>query len=80
MTEEQLAAFTVSPYSAAMGVPMHRTRSDVWSDKPLSVASPVQVNITRDFSLPVRAIFLCIYPPLCLGLLGLTYLAFRWRW
>jgi ABC-type transport system involved in multi-copper enzyme maturation permease subunit len=81
VSEERLAAFTVtSPFSAAAGVPMHTTRNDMWSDKPLSVASPVLVRITGNFGLPVWAIFLCIYPPLCLGLLGVTYLAFRWRW
>ena len=41
VTEEQLAAFTVtSPFSAAMGVPMHTTRNEIWSDKPLSVPDP----------------------------------------
>ena len=51
VTEEQLAAFTVtSPFSAAMGVPMHTTRNDVWSDKPLSVPDPVLVRITGNFA------------------------------
>ncbi len=81
VTEAQLAAFTItSPFSAAMGVPMHTTRNDIWSDKPLSVPDPVLVRIAGNFAMPVWAIFLCIYPPLCLGLLGVTYLAFRWRW
>ena len=81
VTEEQLAAFTVtSPFSAAMGVPMHTTRNEIWSDKPLSVPDPVLVKIAGNFGLPVWAIFLCIYPPLCLVFFGVTYLAFRWRW
>ena len=81
VTEEQLAAFTVtSPFSAAAGVPMHTTRSDMWSDKPLAVTNPVLVRITANFGLPVWAIFLCIYPPLCLAFYGVTYLAFRLRW
>jgi hypothetical protein len=81
VSEQQLAAFTVtSPFSAAMGVPMHTTRNDVWSDKPLSVPAPVLVKIAGNFALPVWAIFLCIYPPLCLLFFGVTYLAFRFRW
>ena len=81
VSEEQLAALTVtSPFSAALSVPMHTTRSEIWSDQPLAVPDPVLVPITRNFSLPVWAIFLCIYPPLSLAFLGVTYLAFRWRW
>jgi ABC-type transport system involved in multi-copper enzyme maturation permease subunit len=81
VTEEQLAAFTItSPFSAAAGVPMHTTRNDMWSDKPLAVNNPVLVRITGNFGLPVWAIFLCIYPPLCLAFFGVTYLAFRLRW
>ena len=30
--------------------------------------------------MPVWGAFLLIYPPLCLVLFGVTYLAFRWRW
>ena len=38
VSEEQLAAITVtSPFSAAMGVPMHTTRNEIWTDKPLAV-------------------------------------------
>jgi hypothetical protein len=59
---------------------MHTTRNDMWTDKPLAVASPILVRITSNFGLPVWAIFLCIYPPLCLGFFGVTYLAFRLRW
>jgi ABC-type transport system involved in multi-copper enzyme maturation permease subunit len=81
VSEEQLAAFTVtSPFSAAAGVPMHTTRNDMWSDKPLAVTKPVLIMITGNFGLPVWAIFLCIYPPLCLVFYGVTYLAFRLRW
>ena len=81
VSEEQLAAFTItSPFSAAMGVPMHTTRNEIWSDKPLAVPDPVLVRIAGNFAMPVWAIFLCIYPPLCLALLGVTYFAFRWRW
>ena len=79
VTEEQLAAFTVtSPFSAAPSVPMHTTqkrRCGAISLWPCPI--PVLVRITGNFGLPVWAIFLCIYPPLCLGLLGVTYLAFQ---
>lgn len=81
VTEEQLAAITVtSPFSAAAGVPMHTTRNEIWSDKPLSVADPVLVRLGGGVALPVWAIFLCIYPPLCLVFYFVTYLAFRLRW
>ena len=46
VTEEQLAALTVtSPFSAAASVPMHTTRNEIWSDKPLAVADPVLVRL-----------------------------------
>jgi hypothetical protein len=81
VTTQELAAITVtSPFSAALSVPMHSTRSESWSTKPLEIADAVLVPITRYLALPVWAIFLCIYPPFCLILLGVTYLAFRWRW
>ena len=32
------------------------------------------------FRIPVWGAFLLIYPPLCLALFAVTYLAFRWRW
>ena len=81
VTEEQLAALTVtSPFSAALSVPMHTTRSDAWINQPLAVADQILVPITPNVRLPVWAIFLCIYPPLGLAFFGVTYLAFRWRW
>ena len=81
VTEEQLAALTVtSPFSAALSVPMHTTRSDAWINQPLSVADQVLVPIARNFRMPVYVVFLCIYPPLGLAFFGVAYLAFRWRW
>jgi len=81
VTTEQLAALTVtSPFSAALGVPMHSTRSEAWTNQPLVVPDAVLIPITGRVGLPVWAIFLCLYPPLCLAFLGVTYLAFRWRW
>jgi len=81
VTTQQLAALTItSPFSAALGVPMHPPQNDRWSSQPIPIPDPVLVPIAGNVSLPVWAIFLCIYPPLCLALLGVTYLAFRWRW
>jgi ABC-type transport system involved in multi-copper enzyme maturation permease subunit len=81
VTTEQLAALTVtSPFSAALGVPMHSTRSETWTNQPLIVPDADVIPIVGSLSLPVWAIFLCIYPPLCLAFLGVTYVAFRWRW
>ncbi len=81
ISEKQLAAFTItSPFSAAFGVPMHTSRNEVLTDKPPLIKEPVQVPIVANFALPVWIIFLGMYPPLCLVFLGITYLAFRWRW
>ncbi len=78
---EQLSAFTVtSPFSAAFSVPMHKGHSDGLTSRPLQVVEPTLVPITDTFGLPVWAIFLAIYPPLCAVLFGITCLAFRWRW
>jgi ABC-type transport system involved in multi-copper enzyme maturation permease subunit len=82
ISEQRLAALTVtSPYSAAMSVPMHLYRSGSFSggDK-IELARTVTVNLTPTLDLPVWAIFLMMYPPLCVLLFGVTYLAFRWRW
>jgi ABC-type transport system involved in multi-copper enzyme maturation permease subunit len=81
VTEEQLAALTVtSPFAAALGVPMHNTRTEAWTNQPLAVADPILIPIASKIQLPVWAIFLCLYPPLGLIFFWITYLAFRWRW
>jgi ABC-type transport system involved in multi-copper enzyme maturation permease subunit len=81
VTEEQLAALTVtSPFSAALGVPMHTSRNEAWINQQITIADPILVPITHNIRMPVWAIFLCLYPPLGLGFFGVTYLAFRWRW
>jgi hypothetical protein len=81
VTTEQLAAITVtSPFSAALGVPMQGPRPESRFNPPATTPQQVMVPIAGNLSLPVWAIFLCIYPPLCMILLGVTYLAFRWRW
>ena len=79
--KDRLAMLTItSPFSAAMSVPMHTTRNEVWSSQPIPVEDSVLVPIGPSIRLPVWAIFLIIYPPLSLLFFGLTYLAFRWRW
>ena len=47
---------------------------------PLHVEPAVLVHLWRGVDLPVWTIFLALYPPLSLLFLGITYLAFRWRW
>jgi ABC-type transport system involved in multi-copper enzyme maturation permease subunit len=81
VTTEQLAALTVtSPFSAALGVPMHTSRNEALSNQTLNVPDPVLIPITGRVALPVWAIFLSLYPPLCLTFLAVTYVSFRWRW
>ena len=80
-TPERLAAITVtSPFSAALSVPMHTGRIESWTGQSLHVPPPVLIQLTRNLALPVWAIFLAIYPPLSLVFVGISYLAFRWRW
>jgi ABC-type transport system involved in multi-copper enzyme maturation permease subunit len=81
VSKEYLAAFSVtSPFSAALSVPMQTTRNEVFSNAPGSVSDSVLIQVAPGINLPVWAIFLCIYPPLSLVFIFLTYLAFRWRW
>jgi len=80
-TPERLAAITVtSPFSAALSVPMHTSRIESWTGQPLHVPPQVLIQLTPNLALPVWAIFLAIYPPLSLVFVGISYLAFRWRW
>jgi hypothetical protein len=70
-----------SPYSAALSVPMHLYQgSGNYSGEGVKVVPATVVPIARGFGLPVWAIFLIMYPPLCAVLFGVTYLAFRIRW
>lgn len=80
-TPERLAAITVtSPFSAALSVPMHTSRIENWTGQSLNVPPPVLIQLTRNLALPVWVIFLVIYPPLSFVFVGISYLAFRWRW
>ncbi len=81
-SDEQLAAFTVtSPFSAALGVPMHTGRADQagLGDQPLKVGPDVLVNVA-DFKIPIWLVFLMIYPPFCLACFAATCVVFRLRW
>ncbi len=86
VSKSRMAMLTVtSPFSAAMSVPMHTSRGDGWNIQNLPIDESVMIPITpKGFTpeiwLPVWAVFLLIYPPLCLVFFGITYLAFRWRW
>ena len=82
-TPERLAALTItSPYSAAFSIPMPLNRGTGFSMEQPNVPPPVLVKLipALGLGLPVWAWFLMLYPPLCLVLFGVTYLAFRWRW
>ncbi len=81
ITPEQLAAFTVtSPFSAAFSIPMHVTKFQENPNETVEISNAVLVSLYPGMSLPVWTWFLAIYPPLCVILYGVTYLAFRWRW
>ena len=81
ISEQRLAALTItSPYSAAMSVPMHAYRPNAMSNDAIPIVATVPVHVTSTLRLPVWAIFLCLYPPLCTVFFAVTYLAFRWRW
>jgi ABC-type transport system involved in multi-copper enzyme maturation permease subunit len=82
ITEQRLAALTItSPYSAAMSVPMHINRGGAAMNlEALPIAPMAIVPLHGGYGLPVFAIFLLMYPPLCVLLFGVTYLAFRIRW
>ena len=80
-TPERLAAITVtSPFSAALSVPMHTSRVENYTGQSLNVQPQLLIHLTRNLALPVWAIFLAIYPPLSMVFVGVSYLAFRWRW
>ncbi len=75
--ESNLAALTVtSPYSASFSIPLPQTSN--WTSNAHE-AEPPRPRIPG-VNLPVWAAYLLFNPLLCLGLYGLTYLAFRYRW
>jgi ABC-type transport system involved in multi-copper enzyme maturation permease subunit len=81
VTEQQLAAMTVtSPFAAALSVPLPGSQSALLGSPSRTVPDEITVMVLPGVALPVWAIFLVIYPPVCVVLIALTYLAFRWRW
>ncbi len=83
VSEQRLAALSVtSPFSAALSVPMHINHAvtNYTNDNLNNVAPTTQVRLGPGVNLPVWAVFLGLYPPLCGILFGITYLAFRLRW
>jgi ABC-type transport system involved in multi-copper enzyme maturation permease subunit len=82
ITEERLASLAIaSPFSASFSIPLPTTQGHPTVTDPTGVVdAPSAVSSILGVKLPVWAIFLAIYPPSCLALFGVTYLAFRWRW
>ncbi len=81
VSKQRLAVLTItSPFSAALSVPMHTTRNEAWTGQTLPIEETVWISITPDLKLPVWAIFLIMYPPLCLFFFWVTYVVFRVRW
>ena len=82
VSEQKLAALSItSPFSAALSVPMHVNRTVTgYASDAINVVETTPVRFAPGLNLPVWAVFLGLYPPLCCVLFGVTYLAFRWRW
>jgi ABC-type transport system involved in multi-copper enzyme maturation permease subunit len=84
ISNEQMAALTLSsPYSAAFSIPLKADARLKQPENGMEAAAAVGTTLPvpmLGLSLPVWALFLLIYPPVCLALFGVTYLAFRWRW
>ncbi len=77
----QRAALTVtSTFSAAFSVPMHPSRFQVMGTEPPVIPPAVLIPVFPNVGLPAWGVFLILYPPLCLILYGVSYLAFRYRW
>jgi ABC-type transport system involved in multi-copper enzyme maturation permease subunit len=80
--EQRLAALTItSPYSAAFSVPLLSGRTSNWSGSNDATARMgATIEPIPGLNVPVWAAFLGFYPPLCLLLYTITYIAFRLRW
>ncbi|QEH36362.1 ABC-2 family transporter protein [Aquisphaera giovannonii] len=78
---ERLASLTVSsPFSAALGVPMHVSKGDNWNAQTIQVEPTLYVPITDQLRLPLWMVYLILSPPLSLVFFAVAYLAFRYRW
>jgi ABC-type transport system involved in multi-copper enzyme maturation permease subunit len=83
ISDRQLAALTItSPYSAALSVPLHLPKMGAgnYTSDTIQFAPTLLLPITSWLQLPVWAIFLAIYPPMCGIFWLIALLAFRWRW
>jgi hypothetical protein len=77
LNESDLAALTVtSPYSASFSIPLPPISNWTTTDREIGPPPPRIPGL----NLPVWAAYLLLNPLLCLGFVGLTYLAFRYRW
>ena len=75
------AALTVSsPFSAAFSIPMHPSRFQVVGNEDPVIPSALLIPVLPGFGVPVWGAFLLVYPPICLLLYGISYMAFRYRW
>ena len=81
VTEQRLAQLTItSPYSAALSIPMHANRNNSGIGEPIRVLPGTSIEFPGGYEVPVWAIHLIIYPPLCGIFYLITFLAFRIRW
>jgi ABC-type transport system involved in multi-copper enzyme maturation permease subunit len=82
ISNERLATLTLSsPFSAAFSIPLPPPHGNPALSDALGEANGIPSALTiLGLRLPVWALFLAVYPPSCLALYGVTYLAFRWRW
>ena len=81
ISEDRLATLRItSPFSAALSVPIRVRPSRFMGTGENYAIYGTQIAELAGFRIPVWAAFLLIYPPLCLALFAVTYLAFRWRW
>ncbi len=81
ISEERLATLRItSPFSAALSIPIRPGPERLMSPGDTSATRGPQMAELAGLKFPVWAGFLLVYPPLCLVLFAVTYLAFRWRW
>ncbi|WP_165226778.1 ABC transporter permease subunit [Aquisphaera insulae] len=78
---ERLASLTVtSPFSAALGVPMHSYQTTGWNSQNIPVEPTLAIPIGGPYRLAFWMLFLLISPPTSALCFGVAYLAFRYRW
>ncbi len=81
ISEEGLETLSViSPYSATFSLPAPRSPGHQSDSENERGSEPMPSVPVWGVSIPDWALFLLIYPPVCAGLFGITYLVFRWRW